>query len=93
MGRGNLQGRFRRRNLRYNFHNCRCGRDEGWLTFWNTTDQKRIVQDVFQTDNTGENVISQTVKYWLEFFEELDTLVQQIKEEDLINIAELDSDW
>jgi len=49
--------------------------------------------DVFQTDDASEDLISQTIQYWIEFFEELDDAVGQIKQGPWINIAPFDSDW
>ncbi len=50
-------------------------------------------KDVFQTDSESEDLITKTIRYWIDFFEELDKLVQQIKQDKLINIATFDSDW
>lgn len=47
----------------------------------------------FQTEDTSSDIIQQTIKYWIKFFEELDGLIGKIKKEKLINIATFDSDW
>jgi organic radical activating enzyme len=48
---------------------------------------------VFQAEDRGEDLVTQTIKYWIEFFEELDRLIGKIKTEGIINIATTDSNW
>lgn len=50
-------------------------------------------RDVFQTEDVSEDLLTQTIRYWIDFFEVLDESVGQIKRENLINIAPFDSDW
>ncbi|MFC1968598.1 hypothetical protein ACFLVX_04345 [Chloroflexota bacterium] len=49
--------------------------------------------DVFIAQDRDDDLITQTIEYWIDFFEELDTVVGKIKDERLINIATFDSAW
>jgi uncharacterized Fe-S cluster-containing radical SAM superfamily protein len=52
--------------------------------------------NVFQSPTESaesQNLIIQTIKYWIQFFEEFDNLVGQIKKENLLNISTFDSTW
>jgi len=49
--------------------------------------------DIFETDDESEDLVTQMIRYWIEFFQELDDAVGEIKQEALINIATFDSEW
>ncbi|MCJ7570749.1 MAG: EVE domain-containing protein [Candidatus Thermoplasmatota archaeon] len=48
---------------------------------------------VLQNYKESEDLITQTIPYWIDFFEALDGMVGQIKHDRLINIATFDSNW